>query len=132
MLTKIAAIGALVILGFLLGGGHVQTSPLIDRPVSAGLLAAVAAAMTPVVFAYGGWQTASFVAGEMRDPRRDLSRGLFLGVAGVVVLYLSVNFVCVKVLGPEGLAETRTPAAAVMRAALGERGAQWIALAIAI
>ena len=68
----------------------------------------------------------------MRDPRRDLARGLTLGVSGVVVLYLSVNFVCVKVLGPQGLAATRTPASAVMRAAMGERGAWWIALGIAV
>jgi APA family basic amino acid/polyamine antiporter len=99
---------------------------LLDGPISLG------AAMIPVAFAYGGWQTATFVAAEMRDPRRDLARGLVLGVSGVVVLYLSVNFVCVKVLGPEGLAATRTPASAVMRAALGERGAWWIALGIAI
>ena len=52
--------------------------------------------MIPVAFAYGGWQTATFVAGEMRDPRRDLSRGLVAGVAGVVVLYLAVNFVCLQ------------------------------------
>ena len=88
--------------------------------------------MIPVAFAYGGWQTASFVAGEMRDPRRDLSRGLVIGVIGVVVLYLAVNFVCLRVLGPDGLAATRIPASAVMRAALGERGAQWIAFGIAI
>jgi APA family basic amino acid/polyamine antiporter len=40
--------------------------------------------------------------------------------------------VCVKVLGPAGLSATRTPASAVMRAAMGERGAQWIALGIAV
>jgi APA family basic amino acid/polyamine antiporter len=44
------------------------------------VLAAFGAAMTPVMFAYGGWQTASFVAGEMREPRRDLPRGLLVGV----------------------------------------------------
>jgi len=54
------------------------------------------------------------------------------GVTGVVVLYLAVNVVCLKVLGPEGLAVTRTPATAVMRAAMGERGAWWIAMGIAI
>jgi APA family basic amino acid/polyamine antiporter len=88
--------------------------------------------MVAVAFAYGGWQTASFVAAEMRDPRRDLSRGLFAGVAGVVLLYLSVNLACVKVLGPAGLAATTTPASAVMRTALGARGAQWIAIGIAV
>ena len=49
----------------------------------------VGAALTPVMFAYGGWQTASFVAGEMRDPRRDLARGLLFGVIGVIALYIA-------------------------------------------
>jgi APA family basic amino acid/polyamine antiporter len=132
MLMKTGAIAALVLAGILWGGGHVQAGPLLDRPVSLSLIGAIGAALVPVAFAYGGWQTASFVAGEMRDPRRDLSRGLFAGVAGVVLLYLSVNFVCVKVLGPAGLAATTTPASAVMRAALGSRGAQWIAVGIAV
>jgi APA family basic amino acid/polyamine antiporter len=132
MLLKVAAIAGLVVLGFVLGGGSIHPLPLLDRPPSFDLLRAVGAAMIPVAFAYGGWQTASFVAIEMRDPRRDLSRGLFLGVAGVIILYLAVNVVCVKVLGPEGLAATRTPASSVMRAALGERGALWIAIGIAI
>jgi APA family basic amino acid/polyamine antiporter len=93
---------------------------------------AIGAAMIPVAFAYGGWQTATFVAGEMRNPARDLSRGLVAGVVGVIALYLSVNLVCVKVLGAEGLAATTTPASAVMRAALGESGAWWIAMGIAV
>jgi APA family basic amino acid/polyamine antiporter len=88
--------------------------------------------MVPIAFAYGGWQTATFVAGEMRDPRRDLSRGLLMGVAGVVAFYLAVNFVCLRVLGPAGLDATTTPASDVMRAAIGPRGAQWIAAGIAI
>jgi APA family basic amino acid/polyamine antiporter len=132
MLTKTAAIAAMVVLGLALGGGKLHPLPLLDRPVSLGLLSAIGAAMIPVAFAYGGWQTATFVAGEMRDPARDLSRGLVAGVAGVVVLYLSVSFVCLKVLGANGLAQTRTPASAVMRAAMGERGAWWIALGIAV
>jgi APA family basic amino acid/polyamine antiporter len=132
MLTKTAAIAALVVLGFAWGGGHLHPLPLLDRPVSFGLVTAIGAAMIPVAFAYGGWQTATFVAGEMRNPARDLSRGLVAGVIGVIALYLSVNLVCVKVLGAEGLAATTTPASAVMRAALGERGAWWIAMGIAV
>jgi APA family basic amino acid/polyamine antiporter len=132
MLTKTLAIAAMVVLGVAIGGGQLHPLPLLDQPLSLGLLGAIGAAMTPVAFAYGGWQTSSFVAAEMRDPRRDLSRGLIMGVSGVVLLYLSVNFACVKVLGADGLAATRTPASAVMRAALGERGAWWIAVGIAV
>ena len=137
MLLKMGAIAALVVVGLWRGGGVIHPLPLVER-ISFGsigapsLIGAVAAAMIPVAFAYGGWQTATFVAGEMRHPGRDLSRGLVLGVTGVVVLYLSVNFVCLKVLGPAGLAATKAPASAVMRAALGEPGAWWIAMGIAV
>jgi APA family basic amino acid/polyamine antiporter len=96
------------------------------------MIAAIGAALTPVMFAYGGWQTSSFVAGEMRDPRRDLSRALLWGVAGVVLLYTAVAFVCVHTLGPQGLANSTTPATDTMRIALGDRGATLIALGIAI
>ena len=88
--------------------------------------------MVPVLFAYGGWQTASFVAGEMREPRRDLPRALIIGVTGVVILYLSVNYVCVRVLGTAGLAATTTPASDVMRSVLGQKGARLIAAGVAI
>ena len=132
MLMKSAAIAGMVVLGLLLGGGRIHPLPLLDQPVSFGLIAAIGAAMTPVAFAYGGWQTASFVAEEMRDSRRDLSRGLLLGVSGVIALYLSANFVYVKVLGPASLAATGTPATAVMRAAMGDSGALWIAVGIAV
>src|SRR5579872_3327308 len=92
MLMKTAAIAVMVVAGIVAGGGRLHVRPLVGEPLSFGLLGAIAAAMTPIAFAYGGWQTASFVAGEMRNPRRDLSRGLILGVSGVVLLYLSVNF----------------------------------------
>src|SRR6266699_470919 len=132
MLLKIGAIAALVILGFALGGGSLKSGPLLAQPASFGLLKSVGAAMVPIAFTYGGWQTATFVAGEMRDARRDLSRGLLLGVAAVVGLYLAVNLACLRVLGLAGLDATTIPASDVMRIALGERGAQWIAVGIAI
>lgn len=105
---------------------------MLDQPVSPGLISSLGAAMVPVLFAYGGWQTACFVAGELREPRRDLPRALVLGVIGVALLYTSVNFIYVRALGVPGLAQTSTPASAVMRLALGQRGATIIALGIAI
>ena len=133
MVLKILAIVALILCGFFF-----VTAPngferdLLDRPVSINLLTAMGAALIPVMFAYGGWQTASFVSGEMRDPRRDLARGLLIGVLGVIFLYLLVNVVCLYVLGAQNLAGTTTPASAIMRLAFGERGAALIAVGIAI
>jgi len=133
MVLKILAITILVICGWWFASPNPDLANAPTREsTSLGTLAAVGAAMTPVMFAYGGWQTASFVAGEMRDPRRDLSRALLWGVAGVVILYTGVAFVCVYGLGPSGLAQSATPAADLMRLALGDRGATLIALGIAI
>jgi APA family basic amino acid/polyamine antiporter len=135
MLLKIAAIAALVIVGFAVAhhaDAGLKSETLLGQPVSFGLLKSIGAAMVPIAFAYGGWQTATFVAGEMRDARRDLSRGLLIGVAGVVTLYVAVNVACLRVLGPDGLNGTATPASDVMRIAFGESGARWIALAITI
>ena len=133
MLLKILAIALLVIAGALLvHAPHLSFRPVADQPLSFGLLSSFGAAMVPVLFAYGGWQTACFVAGELKEPRRDLPRALILGVMGVALLYTSVNFICLRALGATGLAQTHTPASAVMRAAMGNRGAIMIALGIAI
>ncbi len=133
MLLKIGAIAALVLAGMLLAPkSSGPPAPLLDAPMSLDLLTAFGAALVPVMFSYGGWQTANFIAGEIREPRKNLPRGLVWGVLGVVTLYLAVNFISVRALGAAGLAATETPASDVMRAALGEVGARFIAAGIAI
>lgn len=134
MVLKIIAILALVICGMLFVNNSVPeaSSGLLDRPVSTDLLTAIGAAMVPVLFAYGGWQTATFVAAEIKEPEKNLPRGLIFGVIGVVALYLSANFVYLSVLGASGLASTKAPASEVMRLALGDLGARAIAAGIAI
>jgi APA family basic amino acid/polyamine antiporter len=127
MVLKIGAIVLLVANGFLAPPGATPT-PETD-PAD---MTRFGAALVPVLFAYGGWQTSGFMAGELRSPRRDLPLGLLIGVSGVVLLYLLVNIVCLRVLGLNGLAQTSTPASDVMRAALGDRGATLIAAGIAI
>jgi basic amino acid/polyamine antiporter, APA family len=131
MVLKITAIVALVLAGLLFAPAAVAHPPP-GSSESLSTFAGVGAAMTPVMFSYGGWQTASFVAAEMRDPQRDLARGLLLGVAGVILLYTAVAFVCVHALGSTGLANSKTPATDVMRLALGTKGATFIAIGVAI
>ncbi len=134
MLTKLGAIALLIGVGWMVAGPAAADLTLrVSAPGNgSGALTGLAAAMVPVLFAYGGWQTATFVSGEMRNPKRDLPRGLFIGVAGVIILYLLVTYVCLRVLGIAGLADTTTPASEVMRQALGPRGAKIIACGIAL
>ncbi len=136
MVLKIAALLTLIICG-LWAIGPAQSSGTGGIGAVAGgfglnTFTVIGGAMVPVLFAYGGWQTSTFVASEIREPRKNLPRALLIGVAGVVVLYLAANFVYVAALGVAGLAATTTPASDVMRLALGETGARLIAAGIAI
>ena len=132
MVLKIVAIAMLVVCGFWFAGRSTNPAGLLDRPFSADLVTAFGAALVPVIFAYGGWQTATFIAGEIKEPRKNLPRGLILGVSGVVLLYLAANAVYTSVLGTAGLAASTAPASDVMRKALGDFGARLIAAGIAI
>lgn len=133
MVLKIAAIAALVGAGFFfVRAPKPMLHPVLDRPVSFDLFTALGAAMVPVLFSYGGWQTTNFIAGEIRDARKNLGRALVIGVAAVVVLYVCVNIVCLRALGVTALAATSVPASSVMQIVAGERGAQLIALGIAV
>jgi len=127
MILKIGAIAVLIIAGLRATPAHAQ-----HATVARASIVQFGAAVTPVLFAYGGWQTASFMTGEMRTPRRDLARAVLFGVIGVTVIYLSVNAVCVRALGAQGLAATTAPAYTVMQKAIGSRGALFMAYAIAI
>ncbi len=139
MAIKIVAIAAFVIVGVLAARGFLP-SPVslasLPRAAPASSLATTivgfGAAMVPVMFAYGGWQTTTFIAGEMKDASRMLPRALLVGVIGVVVLYVSVSTACLVTLGFEGLRATPAPAATILRTALGPLGGALIAAAIAV
>ena len=130
MILKIAAIGGFVALGLFAPHGGAVSSP--GAHAGTATIAAMGLAMVPVLFAYSGWQTASFMSAELKDPAITLPRGMLIGVLCVVALYLAVNAVCLRVLGPAGLAATTTPASAIARLAFGPIGARIMAIVVAL
>ncbi len=82
-------------------------------------LATLLAAMLPVYFAYTGWNALVYIGGEVKDPKRTLRRGLFIGTAVVTVVYLVVVGGLVSVLGFRGLAGAPSPASAAFALLLG-------------
>jgi APA family basic amino acid/polyamine antiporter len=131
--VKVAMIAAIVLTGFMLvapatrGVAHAGES---GEAVAS--LKAFGAAMIPVVFSYGGWQTANFVAGEMKDPARNLGRALVIGVLLVIACYMLVTWACIRALGVATLGATLTPTSDVLGLALGPVGARLAAAAVAI
>jgi APA family basic amino acid/polyamine antiporter len=89
-------------------------------------------AMVFVLYAYGGWNDAAFVAAEVRDRRRNLPLALIGGVAAITVIYLAVNAAYIAVLGFDEARRAKTPAAEVMAAAMGSVGAQAVSALVMI
>jgi APA family basic amino acid/polyamine antiporter len=135
MVLKILAILALILSGLFISNISVNSPESFSTQshlAESDTLLAFATAMVPVLFAYGGWQTASFISGEVDNVKKTLPRALIIGVIAVVLLYLGVNYVCLSVLGAEGLAKSTTPASSIMTVLLGEKGAKLIAIAITV
>ena len=80
---------------------------------------AFGAALVPILFAYGGWQNANYVAEEIENPRRNLPISIMAGTVMVVIIYVLVNVVYLKAMGLQGLAATMTPAADAARRMFG-------------
>lgn len=134
-LLKLAAIAMVVVAGLAALGEPPR--PCVDcatlAPAAGGgaFLGAFAAAMVPVLFAYGGWQQTNFIAEEIVEPERNLPRALVLGVAAVVTVYILANVAYLGALGVEGLAASTAPAADTMEALLGPAGRVVISAGIA-
>lgn len=109
-----------------------EASPAQPAGEAGWLLVAFGAALVPVMFSYGGWQNANYVAEEVREPQRNLPRSLVAGTAVVVVVYVLVNAVYLRALGAADLAATMTPAADAVDRLLGVAGDRAIAAVIAL
>jgi len=111
-------------------GDSAHFLPLAPDHFSGGLLIAIGLSMISTLFAYDGWQFVSFMAGEVRDPERNLARSIILGVLIVIVVYVSANLAYIFVLGQPRIAASERVASDAMSAMIGPIGATLIALAI--
>ena len=124
---KLAAIASLIAIGLTATGAE---PPLTPPPPLNPL--AFGGVLLPVLFAYGGWAYVTNIAGEIREPQRNLPRALFFGMLLVATCYLLANVAYLHVLGHEGLAASSAPAADLMHKVFGEAGSRVIAAGIAI
>jgi APA family basic amino acid/polyamine antiporter len=131
--AKVAGMLALVALAFGHGAtpaSHFDPSPSVV--FGGASLTVVFTALVPILFAYGGWQSCASIAGEIKDPARNLARANVLGVIVVVALYLSLNLAYLWVLTPAEVAASPAVAADAARAVAGAAGARFVALLIVI
>ena len=128
---KVAGLVLLVGLAVItLRGSSANFLPILPERLSRGKLAAIGLSMVSTLFAYDGWQSVSFVAGEIRDPQKNIPRSIILGVLFVIAAYLGANLTYIFVLGQPSIAASERVAADAMSAMIGPVGATLITLAI--
>jgi APA family basic amino acid/polyamine antiporter len=117
--TAIKALGVGLISLLLLFRGGRLTETAGATPPDFDVFAGIGLALVSVLWAYEGWQFVTYSAGETRDPQRNLPRGLAVGTAVLVVLYLLANVGYVAVLGPAGVMASTRVASEAATAVLG-------------
>ena len=128
---KVAAIVGVSLFLIVRRGSAATAAPAEALPqMSMG--AGLGLALVGVLWAYEGWQYASFSAGETVDPQRTFPRAILLGTAALVAIYLLANFGYVSALGPDRAARSERIAAEAVSVALGPAAGKLIALAILV
>ena len=133
--AKLMPIIVIVIAAFFFKGGSVSNlTPILPVGGSAGgNLTIFGAAILSCMFAYDGWQHAGTIAGEMKNPRKDLPKAITVGIIGVCIVYFIINLAYLYVLPAGILVKTSTPAADVASILLGKGiGAKLITVGILI
>jgi APA family basic amino acid/polyamine antiporter len=154
--VKLLSLFGLVIFGFLLGANHhvwesnwtnawdmqklTQAGTkggldLIGTPIiGLAVVGAIAASMVGSIFSSDAWNNVTFIAGEMKNPKRNIGMSLFLGTLIVTIIYVSANLMYLSVVPLDGIAYAPQERVAVAAARLifGPMGTYVIAVMIMI
>jgi len=135
--TKFTAMAAFVCLGFLIGKGHWSNFQSQGVPLSMGLtptqlISAMGVGLIAVFWAYDGWVYITWVAGEVKEPRKNVPLAMVLGVLAVGVIYIAMNLTYMYALPLKEMAAHETIAHAAAAVLFSPRAAVWLSLMIAI
>ena len=132
---KVGAVGAIIgmtLTSFSTGNVHNFVNPLWPESFGWETVLAVGAALRYSFFAFSGWEGATYMAEEVKDPQRTLPLSLFFGIGGVTLLYIGTNLGYLFQLNVQEIIENKWVATAAMKVVLGATGGVLISVAVAI
>jgi basic amino acid/polyamine antiporter, APA family len=137
-LTKFTAMAGFVVLGFAVGNGHWSNFTMHARDgLSMGLtpgqlISALGVGLIAVFWAYDGWVYITWVAGEVKDPRRNVALSMVLGVLAVGAIYITMNMAYVYAMPLSEVAKHETIAHAAAEVLFSPGAAVWLSAMIAV
>ncbi|MBN2200065.1 MAG: amino acid permease [Candidatus Aminicenantes bacterium] len=129
--VKFVALAGICVVVFLFAEGSTRNflSPP-SKPLSLDLISAFGLGLVAVMWAYKGWEQATFSAGETKHPERNIPLGLFAGTLVVIGIYIAANLAYLYVFPAPEIAASDRIASLVMNKAVGGLGAAIIAAII--
>ena len=137
MIQTVSTVGKLLplilimIFGFIKGEGN---NPIVQPMVAEGVspMSIIGQLLIAVLFAYDGWINVGAIAGEMKDPGKDLPKAIIGGLSLVMAVYVVINLAYLWVLPADQLAQYASPASAVATELFGPIGGKIITIGILI
>ena len=130
---KVGAIGIVVAVAFFFSKGQGAVKNFVEPssgPFSFGLLGAFGVGLVASLWAYKGWEAATYSAGEVKDPRRDLPLGILIGPVAVIAIYVLANLAYLYIFPVGDIAKSGSVAPDLMNALTGPFGASLITFLI--
>ncbi len=128
---KLIPLFLIMIAGFILGGSRESIiSPMTGDGLNAGSV--LGTTLLAVLFAFEGWTNVGTIAGEMKNPAKDLPKAIVGGVSIIMAVYLLINIAYIKVIPASELMHIESPAAAVAMKLFGSSGGTVVAVGIII
>jgi len=132
-LLKLIAIGAIILFAVFTPMGSLEhfSETLASTPkTSFAIFAAFIGAMSGAFWAYDGWNNVTYIAGEIKNPQKNLPRSLFLGTVTVITVYVLINLAYIYVLPIEIMAKSRLVASDMARLSMGAVGERFVIITI--
>lgn len=132
-LLKVAALAGIVAACFIFGtrAAHLYT-PFYGTYHGASLLGAFGIALVSVLWAYDGWNSVTYLAGEVKNAQKNIPIALIAGTISVIVIYVLANLAYMYVLSVPQVAESKLVASDAISTFFGRNGAALIAVAVMI
>ncbi|MGG7060421.1 APC family permease, partial [Clostridium tertium] len=130
-ICKLIPLVLLILFGFIKGSGeNAIMTPLVSEGLKpAGVIGQL---LVAILFAYDGWINVGAIAGEMKDPGKDLPKAIIGGLSLVMAVYVVINLAYLWVLPANELAQYASPASAVAESIFGPVGGKFITVGILI
>jgi amino acid transporter len=129
-LAKYGGLMFIVLLAFALGLPHTGGHYTPAAPAGSFTFGAFGLALVSVLWAYDGWEDVTFVAGEVKDPRRVMPRAIIIGTLAVIAIYLLANLAYLAVLDVNQIASSQLVAAEVAQQLVGSAGVVFVAVTV--